>query len=83
MVSECANPRCREPFIYYRHGKLFSVPRGTAPVTRATIEHFWLCQSCAAWLSKCVMGEIPLWCRASPLETFCSLSMSFEIDKAA
>jgi hypothetical protein len=47
MVSECANPRCREPFIYYRHGKLFSVPRGTAPVTRATIEHFWLCQSCA------------------------------------
>ena len=32
MVSECANPRCREPFIYYRHGKLFSVPRRTAAV---------------------------------------------------
>lgn len=47
MVSECANPRCREPFIYYRHGKLFSVPRGTAAATGATIEHFWLCQSCA------------------------------------
>ena len=47
MVSECANPRCREPFIYYRHGKLFSVLRGTAASTRATTEHFWLCQSCA------------------------------------
>jgi hypothetical protein len=48
MVSECANPRCREPFVYYRHGKLFSVPRrSTAAATRATIEHFWLCQSCA------------------------------------
>jgi hypothetical protein len=47
MVSECANPRCRKPFIYYRHGKLFSVPRGTAAATRATIEHFWLCDICA------------------------------------
>ena len=47
MVSECANPRCREPFIYYRHGKLFSVPRRTAALTRATIEHFWLCDVCA------------------------------------
>jgi len=47
MVSECANPNCRKPFIYYRHGKLFSVPRAIASATRATIEHFWLCQSCA------------------------------------
>jgi hypothetical protein len=44
MVSECANPNCRKPFIYFRHGKLFSVPRAIAS---ATIEHFWLCQSCA------------------------------------
>ena len=47
MVSECAHPRCHEPFIYYRHGKLFSVPRGTAAATRAKVENFWLCQSCA------------------------------------
>lgn len=47
MVSECANPRCHEPFIYYRHGKLFSVPRRTATAKPATVEHFWLCQSCA------------------------------------
>ena len=48
MVSECADPRCHEPFIYYRHGKLFSVPRRrAAPATRATIEHFWLCDRCA------------------------------------
>ena len=47
MVSECANPRCHEPFIYYRHGKLFSVARRTATAKPDTIEHFWLCQSCA------------------------------------
>jgi hypothetical protein len=29
------------------------------------------------------MAAIPHWCRASPLETCCSLSMSFEIDEAA
>ena len=47
MVSECANPRCHEPFIYYRHGKLFSVPRSSATAKPAAIENFWLCQSCA------------------------------------
>jgi len=47
MVSECANPRCHEPFIYYRQGKLFSVPRRSTTAKRATIENFWLCQSCA------------------------------------
>lgn len=48
MVSKCANPRCREPFIYYRHGKLFSVPHtATGASSQATVEHFWLCQSCA------------------------------------
>jgi hypothetical protein len=47
MVSQCANPRCGEPFIYYSHGKLFSVPRSTVASTHATIEHFWLCETCA------------------------------------
>ena len=47
MVSECANPRCHEPFIYFRQGKIFAVPRGISAVTRATIEYFWLCQRCA------------------------------------
>ena len=54
MVSECANPSCRKPFIYYRHGELFSVPRAIASATRATIEHFWLCQSCA----ECMTIEV-------------------------
>jgi len=47
VVSECANPRCHEPFIYFRQGKIFAVPRGISAVTRATIEYFWLCQRCA------------------------------------
>ena len=46
MVSQCANPRCQKPFIYYRLGKLFSVPRSTVSSTHATIEHSWLCETC-------------------------------------
>lgn len=51
MVSECANPRCHEPFIYFRKGKIFAMPRGASPVARATIEFFWLCQTCAEILA--------------------------------
>ena len=47
MVSECANTRCHEPFIYFRQGKILAVPRGISAVTRATIEYFWLCPRCA------------------------------------
>jgi hypothetical protein len=74
MVSECANPRCREPFIYYRHGKLFSVPRGTAAATRATIEHFWLCQSCAESMAIEVRhGGNPLLVSRQPIENMLQL----------
>lgn len=47
MVSQCANPRCQEPFLYLRGGKLFAVPRRNGPASHATIECFWLCQNCA------------------------------------
>ena len=47
MVSQCANPGCHEPFIYFHSGKLFAVPRREGRVVRATIECFWLCQRCA------------------------------------
>ncbi|MBZ5532358.1 MAG: hypothetical protein LAO20_13085 [Acidobacteriia bacterium] len=44
VVSQCANPCCRAPFLYLRDGKLFAVPRRNA---RTSIEYFWLCGSCA------------------------------------
>jgi hypothetical protein len=47
LVSQCANPNCQEPFLYLRSGKLFAVPRRNGPPSQATIECFWLCQSCA------------------------------------
>ena len=47
MVSHCANPGCHEPFIYFRNGKLFAVPRRSGEAEHATIECFWLCQQCA------------------------------------
>ncbi len=46
MVSHCANPGCHEPFLYFRNGKLFAVPRRSS-AEHATIECFWLCQRCA------------------------------------
>ena len=47
MVSQCANPRCHEPFVYFHSGKLFAVPQRIGRVARATVECFWLCQRCA------------------------------------
>lgn len=43
LVSECANPGCRAPFLYFREGRLFAVPRKNS----ASTEYFWLCGSCA------------------------------------
>lgn len=61
MVSECANPRCHEPFIYYRQGRLFTIPRRSHSVTRATIEHFWLCERCSeSMVFQIRSGEDPL-----------------------
>lgn len=45
MVSHCANPGCRVPFLYLRDGRLFAVPQKNSP---ARIEYFWLCGDCAA-----------------------------------
>lgn len=48
MVSQCANPKCNEPFLYLRDGRIFVVPRSSDSETHATIEYFWLCKNCAA-----------------------------------
>ncbi len=57
MVAKCVNPKCREPFIYFRHGRLFRFELSTesrsnrniqeADPTRRT-EIFWLCGRCSA-----------------------------------
>lgn len=43
MVSQCANPGCQAPFLYFREGRLFAVPRRNS----ASTEYFWLCGACA------------------------------------
>jgi len=61
MLSRCANNRCGKPFLRLREGKLFLVETeqltkpGTSapPFVRArkqqrVIEHYWLCDECAA-----------------------------------
>lgn len=62
MLSRCANAQCAKPFLRLREGKLFLVeteritkPGESAapPFVRARrqqrqVEHFWLCDECAA-----------------------------------
>jgi hypothetical protein len=62
MLSKCANPSCGKPFLRLREGKLFLVETNRLskpgeqfgpPFTRARqharqVEHYWLCDECAA-----------------------------------
>jgi hypothetical protein len=44
MVSHCANPECRAPFVYFREGKLIAV---TDRFQHEHVEFFWFCGRCA------------------------------------
>lgn len=62
MLSCCANSNCAKPFLKLREGKLFLVETdqltkpgqpSVPPFVRARrqqrlVEHFWLCDDCAA-----------------------------------
>lgn len=62
MLSHCANTRCHKPFLRLREGKLFLVETerlmkpgqpASPPFVRARqqqrqVEHYWLCDECAA-----------------------------------
>ena len=62
MLSQCANPQCRKSFLRLGEGKLFLVETGRVtgpgesaapPFVRARklqrcVEHYWLCDVCAA-----------------------------------
>jgi hypothetical protein len=45
MVSYCANPQCRAPFVYLRDGRVFAAMRQD-PSLGSTVEYFWLCGNC-------------------------------------
>jgi len=62
MLSQCANSLCSKPFLRLREGKLFLVetdrfhqPGESAPTPNVRarqqprqVEHYWLCDQCAA-----------------------------------
>lgn len=59
MLSHCANSNCCKPFLKLREGKLFLVetdrigkiaspPFVRARQTQHVVEHYWLCDECAA-----------------------------------
>ena len=62
MLYKCANEACSVPFRRLREGKLFQVETEyfedtkAAPSARRTrpwrrIEHYWLCDSCASYVT--------------------------------
>ncbi len=61
MVSQCVNPDCGAPFLYFRDGKLFQVRRGAA-ADQERLEFFWLCGECATHLKMeiTLKGEMNL-----------------------
>lgn len=62
MVSKCANPNCRTPFLHFREGALFLIETNHNSESPAGIEdsrirkglrkleNFWLCASCSSSL---------------------------------
>jgi len=65
MITKCANELCGEPFLFFRGGKLFIVdvrsnPQpgnpSTADQAPQKLEHFWLCEHCAATMTL-VVGQ--------------------------
>src|SRR5271157_118805 len=69
MITKCANQRCGQPFLYFRGGKLFIVdarsnlqPGNSSTPDQAPqkLEHFWLCEHCAATMTLVVgQGKTP------------------------
>ena len=65
MITKCVNQLCSQPFRYFRGGRLFVVDVGSnaqsadlSTTDRAPLklEHFWLCELCAATMTM-VMGQ--------------------------
>jgi len=71
MLSQCANSNCSKPFLRLREGKLFLVetdrlnksgeaavpPFVRARQQRRRVEHYWLCDECAARWTLIYDGE--------------------------
>jgi len=62
MVSRCANPDCRTPFLYLREGKLIALRHRAESFGTARVEVFWLCGKCdnRMTLKVTLNGEINL-----------------------
>jgi hypothetical protein len=46
MVSHCANPECRAPFLYFREGRLIAIKERSGSLTTTRVELFWICDLC-------------------------------------
>jgi hypothetical protein len=45
MVTNCANPNCSAEFLYLHEGEVFVIE-----LPDNSVEHYWLCPSCARYL---------------------------------
>jgi hypothetical protein len=46
MVSQCANPKCRAPFLYLHEGKLVAISHPAELPEESRVELYWLCAEC-------------------------------------
>jgi hypothetical protein len=46
MVSQCANPECRQELHYLRDGRVYQFVLSTKTGGKR-LEHFWLCGDCS------------------------------------
>ncbi len=67
MVAKCVNPKCHEPFIYFRHGRLFRFELSTESRSNRNIQErdptrrteiFWLCGRCSAKLTLTIRHDM-------------------------
>jgi hypothetical protein len=55
MISKCANPQCSRQLLRLEGGKFFGFAKDKS------IEHFWLCASCARQFTlQLVEGQVKL-----------------------
>ena len=72
MLSKCANPGCRNSFLYLHEGKLFRMHtdatqsglssgnnvNAEAKKPTRRVEYYWLCQRCAAQMTLSFEDEV-------------------------
>ena len=75
MVSKCANPACKAPFLYFHQGKLFRREGSLAHEANGNpnrnpprrVEFYWLCSDCADKMTLAFEKGVGVLVRPRPM----------------